>query len=103
MKLNSMNLVEISYKKSPVKQGNQKALFFEVKSPWDKDTIFFFTDRSRLKAMQEDPTVVLETLHTIPGMTEMLEQARTTSTDIRVTYKGMIKSKTSLIENKSNI
>ena len=95
-------VVEISYKKSPVKQGNQKALFFEVKSPWD-DSIFFFTDRSRFKAMKDDPTVVLETLHAIPGMTDMLDKARTTSTDIHVTYKGLIKNKTSLIENISNV
>lgn len=92
-----MNELKMSYKKSPVKQGKLKTLLFEVKSSWDKDSILFFTDRSRYIDIKKDPSVVLEILKTIGGLSEVVEKALSTPTNISVIYKGMIKNKTTLI------
>lgn len=94
-----LNELKISYKKSSVKLGIRKTLLFEVKSSFDKNSILFFTDRSKYLEIKNDPSVVIETVKTIGGLSEMIEKALSTPTKIIVKYKGVIKNKTSIISN----
>lgn len=92
-----MNELKIWYKKSPVKLGKNKTLLFEVKSSWNKDSIFFFTDRSKYIQIKNDPSIVLEILRTVGGLSETVDKALSTSAKISVISKGIVMNKTSLI------
>lgn len=92
-----MNELKIWYKKSPVKLGKNKTLLFEVKSSWNKDSIFFFTDRSKYIQIKNDPSIVLEILRTVGGLSETVDKALFTSAKISVISKGIVMNKTSLI------
>ena len=94
-----VNELKISYKKSQVKFGKRKTLLFEVKSSWDKNSVLFFTDRSRYIEIKEEPSVVIEIVKTIGDLSEMIEKALSTPTSISVTSKGLLKNKTSIISN----
>lgn len=96
----TVNELKIMYKKSSAKFGKRKTLLFEVKSSWDKDAILFLTDRSKLLDIQKDPSVVLEILNTIPGLSKVSEKAVSTSAKIKVIYKGIIRNKTFLISKE---
>lgn len=88
-----VNELKIWYKKSPVKLGKNKTLLFEVKSSWDKNSIFFFTDRSKYIEIKSDPSVVLEILKTVGGLSETVDTALSTSAKISVISKGFVMNK----------
>ncbi|WP_338657339.1 hypothetical protein V6B14_22455 (plasmid) [Sporosarcina psychrophila] len=94
-----LNELKISYKKSAVKLGKGKTLLFEVKSTFDKNSILFFTDRSKYIEIKNDPSVAIEIVKPIGGLSEIIEKALSTPTKISVKYKGIIKNKTSIISN----
>ncbi|MEK5071740.1 hypothetical protein [Sporosarcina sp. FSL K6-1508] len=93
------NELKISYKKSSVKLGKRKTLLFEVKSSFEKNSVMFFTDRSKYIEIKEDPSVAIEIVKTIGGLSETIEKALSTPTKISVKYKGMIKNRISIISN----
>ncbi len=90
------NALKINYKKSPIKKGNEKTLLFEVISPWEGN-VFFFTDRSRYKELKENPSVAIEIVRTTGRLSKVIEKAYSTPTSISVTYQGLFRNKTSLV------
>lgn len=94
-----MNELKIWYKKSPVKLGKTKTLLFEVTSSWDKNSILFFTDRTKYIEIKNDPSVALEILKKVGGLSETVDKALSTSAKISVISQGFVRKKTTHISN----
>lgn len=96
------NELKIFYKKSLVKFGKRKTLLFEVKSSPDKNSVYFLTDRSRYIEIKEDPSVAVEIVNSIGGLSNVVENAfAAPNTKIIVVSKGILRNKTSLISKEA--
>ncbi|MER2005938.1 MAG: hypothetical protein ABS939_00680 [Psychrobacillus sp.] len=90
------NEIKIIYKKSPIKRGKEKTLLFEVVTSWDKNSVFFFTDRSRYKEIKYNPAVAIDIVASIGNLSKVIERSLTTPTNIKVIYKGFLGRKITL-------
>lgn len=84
------NTLNIKYKKSIVKNGKIKTLLFDVHSSFDGSHYYFFTDRSRLKELKNNPSIAVEVVKTTGKLSEMVQQAMDASLDIRVNNKVVL-------------
>lgn len=84
-----MKHLQIYYKKSPVKFGDNKSVLFEVKWSGESDSNLFFVDRSEYEAIKREPLIAIGIVRTRGGLSNLIEQSNT----ISVIYKGFLWNK----------
>ena len=84
------NTLNIKYKKSIVKNGKIKTLLLDVHSSLDNSQYYFFTDRSRLKEINNNPSIAIDIVKTKRKLFDIVQQAMSASLDIRVNNKVVV-------------